>query len=46
MVDVFWRQAKGDYELQIVTLELMFEVCRSERLSEEDLCSRPSRRLS
>ena len=37
MVKVLWHRAKGDYELQTVALELMFEVCRSERLSEEDL---------
>jgi hypothetical protein len=37
MVNVLWRRAKGDSDLQIVTLELMFEVCRSERLSDDDL---------
>ena len=37
MVNVLWHRAKGDYELRTVALELMFEVCRSERLSEEDL---------
>jgi len=38
MVDVLWRRSKDDYDLHCVTLELMFEICRSERLSEEDLC--------
>jgi len=37
MVNVLWRRARGDTDLQFVTLELMFEVCRSERLGEEDL---------
>ena len=37
MTDVLWRRARTDYELRFVALELMFEVCRSERLSEEDL---------
>lgn len=37
MVKVLWHRGKGDYEFQMVALELMFEVCRSERLSEEDL---------
>jgi len=36
-VDVIWHCSREDYELRIVALELMFEVCRSERLSEEDL---------
>jgi hypothetical protein len=38
MVDVLWRRSKEDYALHGVSLELMFEVCRSERLSEDDLC--------
>lgn len=37
MVNVLWRRAKGDTDLQFITLELMFEVCRSERLGDEDL---------
>jgi len=37
MTDVLWRRARTDYELRFVALELMFEVCRSERLSDEDL---------
>jgi hypothetical protein len=37
MVDVLWHRSKGDYGLRSVAVELMFEVCRSERLSEEDL---------
>lgn len=37
MAKVLWQRGKGDYQLQTVALELMFEVCRSERLSEEDL---------
>ena len=37
MVKVLWHRGKGDYEFQTVALELMFEVCRSERLNEEDL---------
>jgi hypothetical protein len=37
MVNVLWRRADGDTDLQFITLELMFEVCRSERLGEEDL---------
>ena len=37
IVNVLWRRARGDRDLQFVTLELMFEVCRSERLGEEDL---------
>ena len=37
MVDVLWHRSRGDYELHTIALELLFEVCRSERLSEEDL---------
>jgi hypothetical protein len=37
MVEVLWRRTKTDYDLHCVSLEVMFEVCRSERLSEEDL---------
>lgn len=37
MVDVLWRLSKGDYGLRTVAVELMFEICRSERLNEEDL---------
>lgn len=37
MVDVLWHRSRGDYELHAIALELLFEVCRSERLSEEDL---------
>jgi hypothetical protein len=39
MMDVVWRRSQGDYELHTVALDLMFEVCRSERLSVEDLGS-------
>ena len=42
MVNVLWRRARGDRDLQFVTLELMFEVCRSERLGEEDLGTQTS----
>ena len=37
LVDVLWHRSRGDYDLHAIALELMFEVCRSERLSEEDL---------
>jgi hypothetical protein len=37
MVNVLWRRAQEDLDLQFVMLELMFEVCRSERLGEDDL---------
>jgi hypothetical protein len=37
MGDVLWRRARTDYVLRFVSLELMYEVCRIERLSEEDL---------
>ena len=37
MVDVLWHRSRGDYGLHAIALELLFEVCRSERLSEEDL---------
>jgi hypothetical protein len=40
IVDIIWHRSRGDYELHIIALELMFEVCRSERLSEEDLGKR------
>ena len=42
MVNVLWYRTKGDFELHRITMVLMFEVCRSERLSEEDLCTLPS----
>lgn len=41
LVDVLWHRSRGDYDLHAVALELMFEVCRSERLSEEDLGTIP-----
>jgi hypothetical protein len=41
LVDVLWHRSRGDYDLHAVALELMFEVCRSERLSEEDLGTFP-----
>jgi hypothetical protein len=41
MVDVLWNRSRGDYQLHIIALELLFEVCRSERLSEEDLGTIP-----
>jgi len=37
MVDVLWKRSKEDFELHTIALELLFEICRSERLSEEDL---------
>jgi len=37
MVEVLWRRSKGDVDLHTIALELMFEVCRSERLSVDDL---------
>ena len=37
MVNVLWNRSKDDYDLHIIALELLFEVCRSERLGEEDL---------
>ena len=37
MVTTLWKRSQEDYDLHTVGLELMFEVCRSERLSEEDL---------
>ena len=37
MVNVLWNRSKEDYDLHTIALELLFEVCRSERLGEEDL---------
>ena len=42
MVTVLWHRSRGDYELHTIALELLFEVCRSERLSEEDLGTSPT----
>lgn len=37
IVDVIWRRSSGDFDLRLVSLELMYEVSRSERLNEDDL---------
>jgi hypothetical protein len=37
IVDVIWHRSRGDFELHTIALELMFELCRSQRLSDEDL---------
>lgn len=37
IVDVLWHRSRGDFELHTIALELMFELCRSQRLSDEDL---------
>lgn len=37
MVHTLWKRSSGDYDLHAVAIELTFEVCRSERLSDEDL---------
>src|ERR1700737_5621855 len=39
IVDVLWHRSRGDFELLTIALELMFELCRSQRLSDEDLGS-------
>jgi len=36
-VDVIWHRTGGDFDLRLISLELMYEVSRSERLSENDL---------
>lgn len=42
IVDVIWGRSTGDHDLRHISLELMFEVCRSERLNEDDLGKIPS----
>jgi hypothetical protein len=37
IVDVLWHRSRGDFELHTIALELMYELCRSQRLSDDDL---------